>query len=60
MEKRKKGKKKKKPNLFLIIALFHESNNSTYCLHFVPKREISDMIVIIRSNISSNGKNQYY
>jgi len=29
---------------------------STLC----PETEISDMIVIMRSNISSNGKNQYY
>jgi len=59
MKKREK-KKKKELNLLLIIALLHESNNSTYGLPFVPEREISDMIVIMRINISSNGKNQYY
>jgi len=53
-------KKKKKPKLFLIIALLHEPNNSTCGLSFVSVREISDMIPIIRRNISSNDYNQYY
>ena len=60
MKNQREKKKKKEPNLLLIIALLHEPNNSTCGLPFVSVREISDMILIIRRNIFSNGYNQYY
>jgi len=49
-KKKKRKKKKKKKRKSPITQIF-----ST----FVPDREIN-YIIIIRSNISSNGKNQYY
>jgi len=61
MEKRKK--KEKRRNSLIVINYrtpFYEPNNSTYFLSFVLEREISDMVLIIRRNISSNGYNQYY
>ena len=53
-EKREK-KKEEEPNLLLI---FMSPINQIFST-FVPDREIN-YIIIIRSNISSNGKNQYY
>jgi len=55
-KKKKKGIKREEPNLLLIIALLLVSPTTQP----VPRREISDMILIIRRNISSNGYNQYY
>jgi len=49
-KKRKKGTKS---------PICYEPNNSNIFYLFVPDREISN-IIKIRSNISSNGKNQYY
>jgi len=58
-KKRKKREKKEKkgeePNLLLIFMSSITQIFST----FVPDRKIN-YIIIIRSNISSNGKNQYY
>ena len=51
----KKEKKEEEPNLLLIFMSPITQIFST----FVPDREIN-YIIIIRSNISSNGKNQYY
>jgi len=59
-KKKRNEKKKNEPNLLLIIALLPEPNNSTCGLPFVFVREISNMILIIRRNISSNGYDQYY
>jgi len=53
--KKKKRKKGEEPNLLLIFMSPITQIFST----FVPDREINYNI-IIRSNISSNGKNQYY
>jgi len=62
--RKKRDEKKKKEGraqfVFNYHTLLQESNNSTHFLPFVPDREISDMILIIRSNISSNYYNQYY
>jgi len=52
---KKEEKKGKEPNLLLIFMSPITQIFST----FVPNREIN-YIIIIRSNISSNGKNQYY
>ena len=54
-KKKKKGIKREEPNLLLI---FMNPINQIFST-FVPDREIN-YIIIIRSNISSNGKNQYY
>ena len=54
-EKKKKKKKEEEPNLLLIFMSPITQIFST----FVPDREIN-YIIIIRSNIPSNGKNQYY
>jgi len=61
IKRKKEGRKKEKPNLLLIITLlFMSPTTQHYFLPFVPNKEISDIILIIRNNISSNGKNQYY
>jgi len=52
---KKKGIKKEEPNLLLIITLLFMSP-TTQIFPFVPGGELSDMILIIRSNISTNGK----
>jgi len=54
-KKKKKEEKKEEPNLLLIFMSPITQIFST----FVPDREIN-YIIIIRNNISSNGKNQYY
>ena len=54
-ERKKEEKKEEEPNLLLIFMSPITQIFST----FVPDREIN-YIIIIRSNISSNGKNQYY
>jgi len=54
-ERKKKKKKEEEPNFLLIFMSPITQIFST----FVPNREIN-YIIIIRSNISSNGKNQYY
>jgi len=54
-EKKRRKKKEEEPNLLLIFMSPITQIFST----FVPDREIN-YIIIIRSNISSNGKNQYY
>jgi len=54
-EKKEEKKKEEEPNLLLIFMSSITQIFST----FVPDREIN-YIIIIRSNISSNGKNQYY
>jgi len=59
MEKRKKKEKRRK-RLINYRTPFHDPNNSNILYPFVLDREIIDMILIIRSNISSNDKNQYY
>ena len=51
----KKGIKKKESTLLLIITLIFMSP-TTQIFPFVPDGELSNMILIIRSNISSNGK----
>jgi len=53
--KKEEQKKEEEPNLLLIFMSQITQIFST----FVPDREIN-YIIIIRSNISSNGKNQYY
>jgi len=62
MIKTKKKRKNEERTQFVITyrTPFHEPNNSTYFLPFVPEIEISDMVLIIRRNIYSNSHNQYY
>jgi len=60
MEKIKRKRKKRRKRLINYHTRIHEPNNSNILYLFVPNREISDMILIIRSNISLNDKNQYY
>jgi len=55
-ERKKKEKKEEEPNLLLIFMSPITQIFST----FVPDRKINYYIIIIRNNISSNGKNQYY
>ena len=57
---KKKGIKREEPNLLLIITLLLMSPTTQPAFYLVPRREISDMILIIRKNISSNGYNTYY
>ena len=57
-KKKGKKKKKKKGGRAQFVINFHESNNSNI-FYLCSDREIN-YIIIIRSNISSNGKNQYY
>jgi len=54
---KKREKKEKEPNLLLITTLLLMSSITQIFSNFV--KEIS-YIIIIRGNISSNGKNQYY
>jgi len=62
-EKKKRRKKRNKEGKTQFVINYrtpsHEPNNST-CFLPVPRRKISNMILIIRRNISSNGYNQYY
>jgi len=61
-EKKRDEKKRNKEGKAQFVINYctssREPNNSTCFLPF--GREISDMILIIRRNISSNGYNQYY
>jgi len=61
-KKKEKRRNKEGKTQFVINyrSPSHEPNNSTCFLPLVSGREISDMILIIRRNISSNGYNQYY
>jgi len=48
------------PICYLLSHSFSWAQQLKYFIPFVPNREISDMILLIRSNISLNDKNQYY
>jgi len=52
----KKNREKKEERAQFVIN-YHTPSCG---LPFVSRREISDIILIIRRNISSNGYNQYY
>jgi len=51
-KKKEIEKKGRTQFLFNYHILFHKPNNPTYPLFLVRDKEISDMILIIRSNIS--------
>jgi len=52
-EKKRRENRKKSQFVIDYHTHFHEPNNSNILYPFVPDREINDMILIIKSNISS-------
>jgi len=59
-KKERRKKKEKKRKVYFVITLFFMSPTTQHIFyHLCFDREISDMILIIRRNISSNSYNQY-